>query len=91
MCDAAAVARQDVVERQVDATRPQYWQVWRSRAKTSRRVSLTRGRGRLIAMLEPDHGRRMELLGDRPDDLVVVLEDLGLRPEDEPERPRKVA
>ena len=26
--------------------RPQYWQVWRSRAKTSRRLSLTRGRGR---------------------------------------------
>src|SRR6478735_4254570 len=28
--------------------RPQYWHVWRSRAKTSRRESLTRGRGRRI-------------------------------------------
>ena len=27
-------------------SRPQYWQVWRSRAKISRRVSFTRGRGR---------------------------------------------
>ena len=33
---------------------------------------------------------RVELAGHRSDDLMVVLEDLGLGPEDEPERPRKV-
>ena len=61
------------------ACRPQYWQVCRSRAKTSRRVSLTRGRGRLTWCCSRITDGRVELLGDRADDLVVVLEDLGLR------------
>ena len=43
----AAVLRRDVVEGQVATTLPQYWQVCRSRLKTSRRLSLTRGCGRL--------------------------------------------
>ena len=41
-------------------------------------------------VLEPDDGRRAELGPRRPDDLVVVLDHLGLLAEHEPERPRQV-
>ena len=41
-------------------------------------------------VLEPDDRGRVEFLRDRADDLVVVLEDLCLQPEDEPERARQV-
>ena len=71
--------------------RPQYWQVWRSRAKISRRVSLTRGRGRRIwCWRRITDGARWTARIDRIS-CVVVLDDLGLRAEDEPERPRDVA
>ena len=44
---AASMLGHHVVDGQFACTEPQYWHVCRSRLKTSRRLSLTRGCGRL--------------------------------------------
>ena len=54
-------------------------------------AELDPGAGAPDLVLEPDHRRCVVLGAGRPDHLVVVLDDLGLLTEHEPERPRQVA
>src|SRR5438309_1203957 len=54
-------------------------------------AELDPGAGAPDLVLEPDHRRGVVLGAGRPDHLVVVLDDLGLLTEHEPERPRQVA
>ena len=88
---AAAVARHHVVEGEVVAGAPAVL----ARVAVAGEDLAT---GQLDArprpadvVLEADHGRGAVDLADRADLGVVVLDDLGLRAEQEPERPRDVA
>src|SRR5439155_10989336 len=88
---AAAMTRDDVVERQIMRLPPAVLAGVAVAGEDLAPAQLDPRPGPADLVLEPDDGRRVVLGPRGPDDLVVVLDDLGLLAEHEPERPRQVA
>src|SRR6185369_11008939 len=88
---AAAMAGHDVIERQVVALAPAVLAGVAVTGEDLAPAELDPRPGPADLVLEPDDRRRVIFGTRRVDDLVVVLDDLGLLAEHEPERPRQIA